>query len=76
MYGMRKTTLYLPEDLKRAVERVAAERRCSEAELIREALRTLTLKTSPPQPRLPLFKSGKRQLAERVATALAGFGER
>lgn len=34
-----KTTLYLPEDLKRDVERVARQRGVSEAELTRESLR-------------------------------------
>jgi len=76
MYGMRKTTVYLPEDLKRDLERVAAARGCSEAELIREAVRTLAEEAVSRRPRLPLFKSGKRGLAERVDRALAGFGER
>lgn len=76
MYGMHKTTVYLPDDLKRDVERVAATRGCSEAELIREAIRTLTQESVAPRPRLPLFKSGKPGLAERVDQALRGFGER
>jgi metal-responsive CopG/Arc/MetJ family transcriptional regulator len=73
---MQKTTVYLPDDLKRALERVAAARGCSEAELIREAVRALTDEAAAPHPRLPLFKSGKRGLAERVDQALAGFGTR
>ena len=76
MYGMHKTTIYLPDDLKRALERVAAARGCSEAELFREAVRTLAEEAGSPRPRLPLFKSGKRGLAERIDRALAGFGER
>ena len=72
---MQKTTVYIPKDLKRALGRVAAMRGMSEAELIREALRKLTSETSPPEPRLPLFKSGKTQLAENVDEALLGFGE-
>jgi Arc/MetJ-type ribon-helix-helix transcriptional regulator len=76
VYGMHKTTVYLPDDLKRQLERVAAARGCSEAELIREAVRTLAQEAALPRPRLPLFKSGKRGLAERVDRALAGFGER
>jgi hypothetical protein len=76
MYGMLKTTVYLPDDLKRALERIAAARGCSEAELIREAVRTLTHEAAAPRPRLPLFKSGKRRLAEHVDQALAGFGKR
>jgi hypothetical protein len=73
---MHKTTVYLPDDLKRELERVAAARGCSEAELFREAIRALTEEVVSPRPRLPLFKSGKRGLAERVDRALAGFGER
>ena len=74
MYGMQKTTVYVPDELKRSLARVAAARGCSEAELIREALRAVTARTTPPRPRLPLFKSRKPRLAERVDEALAGFG--
>ena len=73
---MHKTTVYLPDDLKRDLERVADARGVSEAELIREALRALARDSVAPRPRLPLFKSGKRGLAERVDQALVGFGER
>jgi hypothetical protein len=75
MYGMEKTTVYIPPELKRALSSVAAERRCSEAELIREALRDITARSTPPCPRLPLFASRKPRLAERVDEALAGFGD-
>ena len=75
MYGMLKTTVYIPEDMKRALGQVAAARGLSEAELIREALHTITSQATPPRPRLPLFKSGKSRLAERVDEALSGFGE-
>jgi len=74
MYGMQKTTVYIPADLKLALGKLAAARGLSEAELIREALRTATAEAAPPRPRLPLFKSGKPRLAERVDEALAGFG--
>jgi hypothetical protein len=75
MYGMQKTTVYIPKDVKRALGRAAAARGMSEAELIREALRAITSTTPPPRPRLPLFKSGKPGLAERVDEALREFGE-
>jgi hypothetical protein len=74
--GMEKTTLYIPRELKSAVERTAAARGCSEAEVVREALRELTAKGEPPVPRLPLFASGKPGLARRADTELKGFGER
>jgi len=73
---MKKTTVYLPEDLKTALGRVAAQRGRSEAELIREAVRELVQSSEPPRPRLPLFSSGDPTLAERVDEELAGFGER
>ena len=73
---MQKTTVYIPEDLRVALRRAAAGRGCSEAQLIREALRTAARDARGPRPRLPLFKSGRRGLAERVEQALAGFGQR
>jgi Ribbon-helix-helix protein, copG family len=76
VYGMEKTTVYIPRKLKSAVERAAAERGCSEAEVIRDALRELTRSVEPPKPRLPLFASGKSGLAKRAEAALKGFGER
>lgn len=72
---MHKTTVYVPDELRRALARVAAARRCSEAELIREALRELTARAEPPCPKLPLFASRRPRLAERMEDALAGFGE-
>jgi Arc/MetJ-type ribon-helix-helix transcriptional regulator len=75
MYGMNKTTVYIPDELKHSLARVAAARGCSEAELIREALRAMTERTVPPRPRVPLFASRKPRLAERADAALAGFGD-
>lgn len=76
VYGMQKTTVYLPDDIKRALQQVAAARGCTEAHLIREALLALTRRARPPRPRLPLFKSKRPRLAERIDDALAGFGQR
>ncbi|QYJ16096.1 Antitoxin VapB26 [Rubrobacter xylanophilus DSM 9941] len=73
---MKKTTVYLPDDLKRALERASEISRRSEAELIREAVRNLTRGFESPRPRVPLFSSGDPTLAERVDRELAGFGER
>jgi Arc/MetJ-type ribon-helix-helix transcriptional regulator len=71
---MKKTTVNLPDDLKSALGRMAAERRQSEAELIREAVRDLIQNSEVPRPRLPLFSSGDPTLAERVDEELRGFG--
>jgi len=75
MYGVHKTTVYMPRELKLALARAAAARRCSEATLIREALHGLTAEAAPPKPRLPLFRSGKPRLAERADKLRKGFGE-
>lgn len=76
MYGMIRTTVYLPNELKDALERTAAARGVSEAEVIRSALASATAKAAYPAPRVPLFKSGDPTLAERVDDELAaGFGE-
>jgi hypothetical protein len=69
---MQKTTIYIPADVKWALGQVAAARGVSEAELIREALQALISQAIPPRPRLPLFKSGKPRLAERVDDVLTG----
>lgn len=73
---MKKTTVYLPDDLKAALERAAAEKGQSEAELIRKAVEDLVKGLGRPRPRLPLFSSGDPTLAERVDEELRrGFGE-
>ncbi|MEX1129407.1 MAG: CopG family transcriptional regulator [Vicinamibacterales bacterium] len=73
---MTKTTVYLPDDLKRALKRLARERRCSEAELLREAVARLAGEGDAPAPRLPLFRSNGPSIAEDVDRALEGFGGR
>jgi hypothetical protein len=72
--AMEKTTLYLPPDLKAAVKRVASERGISEAEVIRESLRS-TVGHRRPAPRGALFASGA-PVARLADQHLAGFGER
>jgi hypothetical protein len=76
MYGMKRTTVYLPDELKAALERTAAAQGKSEAEVVRGALAAATAASAHPRPRLPLFDSGDPTLAERVEDELAaGFGE-
>ena len=72
---MKKTTVYLPDDLKAALERTAAAQGRSEAELIREAVRKLTQDAEQPRPRLPLFRGKDPTLARRFDEELRGFGE-
>lgn len=75
MYGMKKTTVYLPEDLKAALELAAARTGSSEADLIRASIRESLRGPEASGPKLPLFSSGVPDLAERVEEELAGFGE-
>jgi hypothetical protein len=73
---MEKTTVYLPEELKRALERAARATGRSEADLIREGVGTVVGTHRVAEARLPLFESGQADLAERTDELLRGFGER
>lgn len=78
---MVKTTLYLPDELKRALERLARSRGISEAELYRDALRRVVDAAERPRPAFPLLASrrgkGTSNDASRDEQLLAetGFGE-
>jgi Arc/MetJ-type ribon-helix-helix transcriptional regulator len=76
MYGMEKTTVYLPRHIKEALRRASKRTGRSEADLIREGVALVSATSETPRPRLPLFESGQPHLAERVDQALNGFGER
>ncbi|MGI8516864.1 MAG: CopG family transcriptional regulator [Acidimicrobiia bacterium] len=67
----RKTTIYLSDDLKEAVEREARRRGFSEAEVIRAAIAAAT---THPRPHPGLFES--EPFAENANQLLSGFGER
>ena len=73
---MTKTTVYLPAELKRALTKLARQRRCSEAELLREAVARLAGEPDAPAPKLPLFRAAGPSIAEDVDRALDGFGLR
>jgi hypothetical protein len=72
---MRKTTVYLPEDLKRRLEQAASENGLSEAEVIRAALDVYTLPQATPRPRLPLFEPGEVAVITDWESALERFGQ-
>lgn len=59
MYGMVKTTIYLPDELKRRIEQAARERSTSEAEVIRTAVDAAVPPLERPRPTFPLFNSGR-----------------
>lgn len=71
---MRKTTVYLPDELKAALERAAGEERRCEAELIHEAVSDALRRRTGPRPRHGLVDSGDPALAGRVEELLEGFG--
>lgn len=76
MYGMKRTTVYLPDELKDAIKRTAAAQGKSEAEVVRSALTAATADQRHPRPKVPLFDSGDPTLAEYVDEELAaGFGD-
>ena len=75
MYGMDKTTVYLTRPLKEALSAAARRRGVSEAELIRQGIALVTATEQPRRPRLPLFESGKPNLATDFDELLKGFGE-
>ena len=73
---MTKTTVYLPDELKRDLERLAASSGRSEAQLIRDAVAALAGSAATPRPRGQLFTGGDPTLSERADELLSGFGER
>ena len=81
MYGIvsrpKKTTIYLPPELKKDIERVAKSERRSEADVIRDAVAaSIDERFQQPQPRIPLvpYGLGAPDIAERVDELLDGFG--
>lgn len=72
---MIKTTVYLPEAIKRKLAKAARILGTSEANLIRTAIERLIREEQSSRPRLPLFASNDPTLAERVEEALVDFGK-
>ena len=80
MYGsmtsMKRTTIYLPAEMKVGIEREAARRSVTEAEVIRGALNDYLTSSEPPVPQLPVFPEGfGMDIAGRVDELLEGLGE-
>lgn len=67
----QKTTVYLPDDLKAAVESEARRRGLPEAEVIRQAIADAVRR---PRPRAAIIEG--ESFAEQAEDLLAGFGER
>lgn len=81
MRFVAKTMLYVPEELRQAVSRLARAKGVSEAELIRGALASYAAEEGSQRPSFPLLPSrrgpGTSDDAGRVdeLLALPGFGE-
>jgi hypothetical protein len=73
---MEKTTVYLTDAQKVALERTAKAAGRSEAELIREGVELVTARHQASELKLPLFSSDQPDLAERVDEAMDDFGDR
>lgn len=71
---MEKTTVYLTPELKSAIKRLARLRRVTEAEVIRDSIRSV-VGGDRPRPRGGLFASGA-PVAREADEHLTGFGER
>jgi hypothetical protein len=68
---MRRTTVYLPDDLKAALVRASEQSGQSQAELIREGVRLVAKQYAPT---VPILVSPDPRFAENVDEHLAGFG--
>lgn len=78
MYGMKRTTTYFPEAMKTAIEREAALRGVTEAEVIRSAVAVSLKSKRRRRPILPVIPEGfAEDIAGRVdeiLDELAGEG--
>ncbi len=72
---MERTTVYLTSSQRRALATTARVTGKSEAELIREGVETVTSGPKVAEPTIPLFESGRSDLATRADHLLEGFGE-
>jgi hypothetical protein len=71
---VEKTTVYLPDELRQALKRVAAASGRSEADLIREGIGLVTGRAERPRPRGGLFAGDGPPFSDDLEAALAGFG--
>ena len=70
MYGMHRTTVYLPHDIKDRLAEQARMRGITEAECVRRAVEQWL---DRPRPRGGLFAAG--DIVERMDELMEGFGE-
>jgi hypothetical protein len=76
IWHMRRTTVYFPDEMKTAIEREAASRGVTEAEVIRSAVASHVGNIDTPERRFPLFDEPLgADIAGRIDDLLEGFGE-
>jgi hypothetical protein len=75
LYGMQRTTVYLTTAQRRALATTARATGKSEAELVREGVDAVTSGHRVAEPTIPLFESGRPDLATSADDLLEGFGE-
>lgn len=73
---MKKTSVYLEDDLDRALALRAAEEGITKAELIRRSLKGVVMRPARPKPSVGIFRSGRGDLSTRGDEYLTetGFG--
>lgn len=73
MYVMKRTTVYLPDELKARLEAEAKRRGTTEAQIVREGV---DKETRRPRPRGGIISGGELDARDIDSTdALKGFGE-
>jgi len=73
MYGMKRTTVYFPEELKERLELEAKRRNVTEAELIRTSVENYLQRPRPRGGFLTMDTGGLT--SENIDEFLEGFGE-
>ena len=74
LYGMQKTTVYLPDELKATLGRLAEQTGRTEADLIREGISLAIQRHTPQTPTIPILVSEDPSFAEHADDHLRGFG--
>lgn len=73
---LKKTSIYLDEDLDHGLARKAAEEGVTKAELIRQTLSNAVEKPRRPKPKgIGIIKNGPSDLSVNTEKYLDGFGE-
>ena len=76
MYGVKRTTVYFPDEMKTAIEREAARRGVTEAEVIRGAVTSALRKRTRRRRITAAIPEGlNEEIGTRVDELLDGLGE-